>query len=51
MVGGSFLHFGFSHDADPNHKHSGLIALHPVTGALASGSRSRAPTVPGPSSA
>ena len=34
MVGGSFLHFGYAHEADPNHKHGGLIALHPVTGAL-----------------
>ena len=35
MVGGSFLHFGFDHAADPNHRHSGLIALDPTTGALA----------------
>jgi hypothetical protein len=34
MVGGSFLHFGYDHAADPNHKHSGLIALDPATGAL-----------------
>ncbi|MEW6473822.1 MAG: hypothetical protein AB1679_16340 [Actinomycetota bacterium] len=34
MVGGSFLHFGYDHDADPDHKHSGLIALDPVTGRL-----------------
>ena len=34
MVGGSFLHFGYDHTADPEHRHSGLIALDPVTGAL-----------------
>jgi hypothetical protein len=34
MVGGSFLHFGFDHDADPNHRHSGLIAVDPRTGGL-----------------
>ena len=36
MVGGSFLHFGFDDAADPNHKHSGLVALDTVTGALTS---------------
>jgi hypothetical protein len=35
MVGGSFLHFGYDHTADPEHRHSGLIALDPATGALA----------------
>jgi hypothetical protein len=34
MVGGSFLHFGYDHETDSNHKHSGLIALDPVTGGL-----------------
>jgi hypothetical protein len=34
MVGGSFLHFGYDHTADPEHRHSGLIALDPATGAL-----------------
>ena len=34
MVGGSFLHFGYDHTADPDHRHSGLIALDPATGAL-----------------
>jgi len=35
MVGGSFLHFGYDHTADPDHRHSGLIALDPATGGLA----------------
>jgi hypothetical protein len=34
MVGGTFLHFGYDHVADPDHHHSGLIALDPATGAL-----------------
>jgi hypothetical protein len=34
MVGGSFLHFGTDHTADPNHTHSGLIAVDPTSGAL-----------------
>ncbi len=34
MVGGSFLHFGFDHTADPKHKHGGLIALDANTGGL-----------------
>jgi hypothetical protein len=34
MVGGSFLHFGYDHEADPEHRHSGLIAVDPATGAL-----------------
>jgi outer membrane protein assembly factor BamB len=34
MVGGSFLHFGYDHTADPEHRHSGLIAIDPATGAL-----------------
>ena len=34
IVGGSFLHFGFSHTEDPTYKHSGLIAVDPVTGTL-----------------
>ena len=36
MVGGGFLHFGFDHTADPDHKHSGLIAVDPVTGVITS---------------
>ena len=34
VVGGSFLHFGYDHATDPTHRHSGLIALNPATGAL-----------------
>ncbi|HVW32230.1 MAG TPA: hypothetical protein VHL53_06810 [Acidimicrobiia bacterium] len=34
MVGGSFLHFGTDHAADEKHRHSGLVALDPGTGAL-----------------
>jgi hypothetical protein len=34
MVGGSFLHFGTTKDADPKYDHSGLIALDAMTGAL-----------------
>jgi hypothetical protein len=34
MVGGTFLHFGTDDTTDPNHTHSGLIALDPATGAL-----------------
>jgi hypothetical protein len=34
MVGGSFLHFGYDHAADEKHRHSGLVALDPATGAL-----------------
>ena len=34
LVGGSFMHFGYDHSADPNHLHAGLIALDPTTGAL-----------------
>ncbi len=34
MVGGSFLHFGFDDVTDPDHRHSGLIALDPKTAAL-----------------
>ena len=36
MVGGSFLHFGWSHDDDPGHTHSGLIAVNPETSDLTS---------------
>ncbi|MGH9010520.1 MAG: hypothetical protein ACRDYF_11850, partial [Acidimicrobiia bacterium] len=35
MVGGTFIHFGYDHAADPDHTHAGLIALDPTTGALA----------------
>ena len=35
LVGGTFMHFGYDHTADPNHLHAGLIALDPTTGALA----------------
>ena len=35
LVGGTFIHFGYDHAADPNHTHAGLIALDPTTGALA----------------
>jgi hypothetical protein len=34
LVGGTFMHFGFDHTADPKHLHAGLIALDPATGAL-----------------
>jgi hypothetical protein len=34
LVGGTFMHFGYDHTADPNHLHAGLIALDPATGAL-----------------
>jgi hypothetical protein len=34
MVGGSFLHFGYDEAADPDHEHSGLIAVDPATGGL-----------------
>jgi ribosomal protein L24E len=34
LVGGTFIHFGYDHAADPNHTHAGLIALDPTTGAL-----------------
>jgi ribosomal protein L24E len=34
LVGGTFLHFGYDHTADPKHLHAGLIALDPNTGAL-----------------
>ena len=34
LVGGSFLHFGFDHAADPGHKHSGFIAIDLKTGGL-----------------
>ncbi|MCA1846690.1 MAG: hypothetical protein LC792_26550, partial [Actinobacteria bacterium] len=34
MVGGSFLHFGTTPAADPQHQHGGLIAVDAVTGAL-----------------
>jgi ribosomal protein L24E len=36
LVGGTFLHFGFDHTADPNHIHSGLIAVDPITGQITS---------------
>ena len=36
IVGGSFLHFGFSHAEDPSYKHGGLISVDPVTGTLCS---------------
>ena len=35
IVGGTFIHFGYDHAADPDHTHAGLIALDPTTGALA----------------
>jgi hypothetical protein len=49
MVGGSFLHFGYDHTADELHRHSGLIAVDPATGALTpwqpdQGSNSSRPT-------
>jgi hypothetical protein len=34
MVGGDFLHFGTTPQADPKHQHGGLVALDPNTGAL-----------------
>jgi hypothetical protein len=34
LVGGTFMHFGYDHTADPKHLHAGLIALDPTTGAL-----------------
>ncbi|HVW30964.1 MAG TPA: hypothetical protein VHL53_00370, partial [Acidimicrobiia bacterium] len=34
LVGGTFLHFGTDDTTDPDHTHSGLIALDPVTGAM-----------------
>jgi hypothetical protein len=34
MVGGTFLHFGYDDVTDPEHRHSGLIALDLATGAL-----------------
>ena len=36
MVGGSFLHFGYDDTTDPDHEHSGLIAVDPATGGLTS---------------
>lgn len=34
MVGGSFLHFGYSHAEDEGHVHGGFIAVDPATGGL-----------------
>ncbi len=34
MVGGSFLHFGYTHDQDDGHVHGGFIAVDPNTGGL-----------------